>query len=33
MIKTLYITMLVRTRAAFEAGSVCVPCRSAPVCR
>lgn len=33
MIDTLYINMLVRTRAASEVGSACVPYRSAPVCR
>lgn len=33
MNKTLYINMIVRPRAAFEAGSVCVPYRSAPECR
>lgn len=33
MNNTLYINMLVRTRAANEVGSASVPYRSAPVCR
>ena len=33
MNNTLYINMLVRTRAASLVGSVSVPCRIAPVCR